>query len=221
MYADSTSALRCYVKPKPWIQNLCSPFCERLCFIWCPVHYCQHIWKVLSLETSPILFQAGLNISRQEAENETFPQETACSAFYLVQQSEGLILCKTHLNKQLYIYPPHLWDFSLFFSPSCVLLCRKMKNCKNMEVPLVLCSRLVSTLTSGTRSIQRPITRGVLSPPQEQKTDSGGKWSSLLSYTPSTTRNGKLTTVILESPVPSWYKTRSCEISLVHDFINV
>lgn len=57
---------------------------------------------------SPILFQAGLNISRREAENETFPQETACSAFYLVQQSEGLILCKTHLNKQLYIYPPHL-----------------------------------------------------------------------------------------------------------------
>lgn len=97
------NCLWCYVKPWLGIQNLCSSCYERLCFIWCPVHYCQHIWKVLSLETSPILFQAGLNISRQEAENETFPQETACGAFYLVQQSEGLILCKTHLNKQLFV----------------------------------------------------------------------------------------------------------------------
>lgn len=118
------SCLWCYVKPWLWIQNLCSPCYERLCFIWCPVHYCQHIWKVLSLETSPILFQAGLNISRREAENETFSQETACSAFYLVQQSEGLILCKTHSNKQLYIYLPHLWDFSLFFFS--VWLCREI-----------------------------------------------------------------------------------------------
>lgn len=96
-----------------WMQNLCSPFCESLCFIWCPVHYCQHIWKVLSLETSPILFQAGLNISRQEAENETFPQETACSAFYLVKQTEDLILCTSHLNN--YIFIRRICERFLFF----------------------------------------------------------------------------------------------------------
>lgn len=147
------NCLWCIVKPWLWIQNLCSPCYERLCFIWCPVHYCQHIWKVLSLETSPILFQAGLNISRQEAENETFPQETACSAFYLVQQSEGLILCKTHLNKQLYIYLPHLWDFS-FFIYFFFFVCgwtgkwersAQLRNTVNAEGLLVLCLlRLVS-----------------------------------------------------------------------------
>lgn len=165
------------MKPWLWIQNLLSPFCERLCFIWCPVHYCQHIWKVLSLETSPILFQAGLNISRQEAENETFPQETACSAFYLVQQSEGLILCKTHLNKQLYIYPPHLWDFYFFFFLFFIhLVVQKIGGggrCKEtvyMEFPLVLrLQQFISAPTPGTVSIHRPITQGVLSPPQEQK----------------------------------------------------
>lgn len=155
------------MKPWLWIQNLCSLCYERLCFIWCPVHYCQHIWKVLSLETSPVLFQAGLNISQREAENETFSQETACSAFYLVQQSEGFILCKTHSNKQLYIYLPHLWNFSLFSS---VWLCGKIgKKFRKIE-GYCKCGQSCSSSVGSdwyrlthqhTVSNQRPIKQGV------------------------------------------------------------
>lgn len=134
------------------------PLFSCLCFIWCPVHYCQHIWKVLSLETSPILFQAGLNISRQEAENETFPQETACGAFYSVQQTEGLILCKKHLNKQLYIYPPHLWNFSLFFMSVVVWKNRrgKMWNSRQLGLWSLFCSVLFFTICACNISYQHP-----------------------------------------------------------------
>lgn len=121
----------CYVKPWLRIQNLCSSCSERLCFIWCSVHYCQHIWKVLSLETSPILFRGRTEYFTAGGRKWDLPSRDCLRCIL-----DGAAIGRSHtvqntLEQTIIYLSPHFWGF-FFMLYLCV--CRKerkgrKKNC--------------------------------------------------------------------------------------------